>query len=170
MVFLWAPRRAQGQTLDPPRDWSLGAGIGIGSTGALGAPYWLGTLSLERRLGRRLAVIVLAGGNYERIDETSLVLAQAGAGLRGFLTERGDLQPSLFVTALGQYTHFGFGGDAGGGITQLGASVDASLSPRVDFRLGANLANAGYFSQENQGALTFVGFGLGPQAELRVKW
>ena len=57
MVFLWAPRRAQGQTLDPPRDWSLGAGIGIGFVSRFGLRTGQGLTCRDGRLMRRLALV-----------------------------------------------------------------------------------------------------------------
>jgi hypothetical protein len=119
-----------------------------------------------------LAVIALAGGSYEKTstsgDSTEVTLVRAGTGLRWFPTQRADVEPSIFLTASGQYAEIG--DSYGGVVAEVGGSLDASVSENVAFRVGASVVRAGFFTGEAMSDTTLWGVGLGPHAELRVKW
>jgi hypothetical protein len=153
-----------------PGEWSLGAGIATTPILPYGGLIPLGTLSLERAVGTDFALIVTAGGTYQRtdgdFDDSKLAFGRLGVGARAFLTPPSGVRGSAYVTVQGEYAYVDE--DFMGGAAELGGSVDAQISDNVVFRVGAGLVRASRNQDfDGDGQSTLVA-GILPQAELRA--
>lgn len=168
VLLLGRPSSARAQEAEP--EWSLGAGVAATAIVPYGGLVPFGTLSLERAVSDRAALIVAAGGTYQRsdgdFDDSKLAFARLGVGARGFLGSKGRVRPSGYFTLHGEYAYLNE--DLAGMSAELGASLDASISDSVTFRIGAGLVRLAHNQNFRGRSQQTLIAGVLPQVELRA--